>query len=93
MARHKTRVTRRGRGRHSRKGRAGTRKQVGGVNWPWANKNPDAAVPADPNAVAAPPPGTEAAASDQKPWWRFGFGGGRRKSRKTRHRRRRHHRK
>jgi hypothetical protein len=64
MSRHKSRFTRRGR----HKGRVGTRKQAGGFNWPWANKNP-----ADPNAAAPPAtpnpssaPGTEA---ESKSWW------------------------
>jgi hypothetical protein len=108
MARHKTRVTRRGRC----KARTGTRKQSGGflhlfnpLNWfkktdPTTTMvtggvpaaAPGATTPA-PAPGATPPTPDAAVAPPDKPWGKVWGGGSRRKSRKTRHRRRRHHRK
>ena len=107
MARHKSRVTRRG--RRSRKGRAGTRKQAGGfsfnpLNW-FKKKDPVDPAATEPATTVsedkpAPPPTPPPAPPPTPPTMeKKGFmglwgGGSRRKSRKTRHHhRRRHHRK
>jgi hypothetical protein len=107
MARHKTRVTRRG--RRSRKGRVGTRKQAGGfsfnpLNWLKKKDPVDPAAtepattvsedkPAPPTPPPTPPPTTDpnAPPTEKKGFMGLWGGGSRRKLRKTRHHHRRRH--
>ena len=72
MSRHKSRGTRRG--RRSRKGRVGTRKQAGGIFGLFKQKSADPNTAVVPAAPPPPPPAAAAAAAtgteaESTSWW------------------------